>query len=53
MKFLPVVAMLLALVAVMGGMSGRSARATGNIVLVIGAFVLLALLFGLVLNRTL
>lgn len=53
MKYLPVIAMLLALVTVMGGMSRQSARATGNIVLVMGALALLTLLFGLVLNRTL
>ena len=53
MKYLPAMAMLLALVAVMGGMNRRSARATGNIVVVIGALVLMTLLFGLVLDRTL
>ncbi|MDQ3958028.1 MAG: hypothetical protein M3273_06855 [Actinomycetota bacterium] len=53
MKYLPVIAMLLALVAVMGGMGGRSARSTGSMLLVIGAMLLMALLFGLVVNRAL
>lgn len=53
MKYLPVVALLLALVTVMGGAGERSFKATGSIVGVIVAFLLMALLFGLVVNRTL
>ena len=53
MKYLPVVALLLALVAVMGGLSSESFKATGSIVVTILAFLVIAILFGLVLKRTL
>jgi Na+(H+)/acetate symporter ActP len=52
-KYLPVVALLIALVAVMGGMNSESFKATRSIVLTIAAFIVIAALFGLVLKRTL
>jgi hypothetical protein len=51
-KYVPIVALLLALVAVMGGLGSESFRATRSIVLTIVGFLAVALLFGLVLKRT-
>ncbi|MDQ3915372.1 MAG: hypothetical protein M3323_08620 [Actinomycetota bacterium] len=53
MKYIPVVALLIALVAVMGGLSSESFRATRSIVVTILAFIAVAILFGLVVKRTL
>lgn len=51
MKYLPVVAILLALVAVMGGMGRDSFQATGRMILTIGALVVGFVLFYLVVAR--
>ncbi|MDQ4025999.1 MAG: hypothetical protein M3217_11020 [Actinomycetota bacterium] len=53
MRYLPVVALLIALVAVMGGMSSESFRATRSIVVTILVLIAGAVLFGLVVKRTL
>ncbi len=52
MRYVPIVALLLALVTVMGGLGRESFRATRSIALTIVGFVAVALLFGLVLRRT-
>jgi hypothetical protein len=52
-KFLPIVAMLLALVAVMGGMGREGFRATGQMVLTIGGLIVGFVLFYLVVARAL
>ena len=51
MKFLPVVAMLLALVAVMGGLGREGFQATGKMILTIAALVVGFTLFCLVVAR--
>lgn len=51
MKFLPVVAMLLALVAVMGGLGREGLQATGKMILTIAALVIGFVLFYLVVAR--
>ena len=53
MRYIPVVALLLALVAVMGGMGSESFRATRSMLLTIVGGILIMMLFGLVLNRAL
>ncbi|MFN2588221.1 MAG: hypothetical protein ABR613_08895 [Actinomycetota bacterium] len=53
MKYVPVVALLLALVAVMGGMGSESFKATRSMVLTILVLLAGAVVFGLVLKRTL
>lgn len=53
MKYVPVVALLVALVAVMGGLGSESFRATRSIVATIVGLLVVALLFGLVVKRTL
>jgi hypothetical protein len=50
-KYLPVVAMLLALVAVMGGLGREGFRATGKMILTIAALVVGFVLFYLVVAR--
>ena len=51
MKFVPVVAMLLALVAVMGGLGREGFQATGRMILVIAGLLLVFVLFYLVVAR--
>lgn len=51
MKYLPVVAMLLALVAVMGGLGRQGFQATGKMILTIAALVAGFVLFYLVVAR--
>lgn len=51
MKFIPIVAMLLALVAVMGGMGREGLQASGRMLLVIGALIAFFVLFYLVVAR--
>ncbi|HEX2057824.1 MAG TPA: hypothetical protein VHI71_05585 [Actinomycetota bacterium] len=53
MKYLPVVAMLLALVAFMGGLGREGFKATGRMVLTIAALVIGFVLFYLVVARAL
>jgi hypothetical protein len=50
-RYVPVVAMLLALVAVMGGMGRESFRATGTMLLTIAALLVSFVLFYLVVAR--
>jgi hypothetical protein len=50
-KFLPVVAMLLALVAVMGGLGREGFQATGKMILTIAGLVVGFVLFYLVVAR--
>jgi hypothetical protein len=52
-KYIPAVLILLAIVYVMAGAGRKGARAGESIVLVIIAFLVLAILFGLVVARTL
>ncbi|HEX2296719.1 MAG TPA: hypothetical protein VHN37_15605 [Actinomycetota bacterium] len=51
MKYVPVVAILLALVAVMGGLGREGFRASGKILLTIAAFLAIFTLFYLVVAR--
>ncbi len=53
MRYLPVVALLIALVAVMGGLNSESFKATRSMVLTIIGGIVIMMVFGLVLNRTL
>ncbi len=53
MRFIPVVALLLALVAVMGGLGREGFQATGKMVLTIAALLLGFVLFYLVVARAL
>lgn len=53
MKFIPVVAMLLALVAVMGGLGREGFQATGKMILTIAALLVVFVLFYLVVARAL
>ncbi|HEV2754167.1 MAG TPA: hypothetical protein VG318_00115 [Actinomycetota bacterium] len=53
MKFLPVLAILLALVAVMGGLGRESFAATGRMILTIAALLVFFVLFYLVVARAL
>ncbi|HYO61057.1 MAG TPA: hypothetical protein VEU29_04080 [Actinomycetota bacterium] len=53
MKYIPVVAILLALVAVMGGMGRDSFEATGRMLLTIVALLVFFLVFFLVVARAL
>lgn len=53
MKFLPVVAMLLALVVVMGGLGREGFAATGRMILTIAALLVFFVLFYLVVARAL
>ncbi len=51
MKYIPVVAILLALVAVMGGLGREGFEATGKMILTIAALVIGFVLFYLVVAR--
>ena len=51
MKYIPIVAMLLALVAVMGGLGSEGFRATGRMILTIVALLVSFVLFYLVVAR--
>ena len=53
MKYLPVVALLIALVAVMGGLNSESFKAARSIVATIVVLIVVAVIFGLVVKRTL
>lgn len=53
MRFIPVVAMLLALVAVMGGLGREGFQATGKMILTIAALLVVFVLFYLVVARAL
>ena len=53
MKYLPVVAMLLALVAVMGGLGREGFQATGKMILTIAGLLVAFVLFYLVVARAL
>lgn len=53
MKYLPVVALLIALVAVMGGLNSESFRAARSMVGTIVVLIIVAIVFGLVVKRTL
>lgn len=53
MRYVPIVVLLLALVAVMGGLGSQSFKATRSMVLTIVGGIVIMMLFGLVLNRTL
>lgn len=53
MKYLPITIILIGLVVVMAGMGDKGLRVGGSIVAVILAFIVLAILFGVVVARTL
>ena len=52
MKYLPTLLILIAMVGLMAGAGDRGWRATRSILLVIGAFLVFAALFALVVKRT-
>jgi hypothetical protein len=52
-KYIPITILLIGMVVIMAGMGDKGLRAGGSIVAVILAFVVLAILFGIVVARTL